>query len=71
MSTVPFVDFRAQAPDLHDEFTQVFESVISRPAYTMGPECARLVRTSVHLAALQRGLDMRPGWSRRPLVVVS
>jgi dTDP-4-amino-4,6-dideoxygalactose transaminase len=36
---VPFVDLRAQGRDLHDEFTAVFESVISRAAYTMGPEC--------------------------------
>ena len=36
--TVPFVDLRAQARELHDEFSEVFESVTSRAAYTMGPE---------------------------------
>jgi len=36
--TVPFVDLRAQARELHDEFFEVFESVTSRAAYTMGPE---------------------------------
>jgi dTDP-4-amino-4,6-dideoxygalactose transaminase len=35
---VPFVDLRAQARELHDEFHEVFESVSSRAAYTMGPE---------------------------------
>jgi dTDP-4-amino-4,6-dideoxygalactose transaminase len=35
---VPFVDLRAQAGELHDEFHAVFESVLSRAAYTMGPE---------------------------------
>ena len=40
MTSVPFVDLRGQARELHDELTQVFESVISRAAYTMGPECA-------------------------------
>jgi len=35
---VPFVDLRAQARELHDEFHEVFESVTSRAAYTMGPE---------------------------------
>jgi len=35
---VPFVDLRAQARELHDEFHAVFESVTSRAAYTMGPE---------------------------------
>lgn len=40
MTSVPFVDLRSQARELHDEFTEVFESVISRAAYTMGPECA-------------------------------
>jgi len=37
---VPFVDLRAQARELHDEYCEVFESVLSRAAYTMGPECA-------------------------------
>ena len=37
---MPFVDLRAQARELHAELTEVFESVISRAAYTMGPECA-------------------------------
>ena len=40
MATVPFVDLRSEARDRHDELMQVFESVISRAAYTMGPECA-------------------------------
>ncbi len=35
---VPFVDLRAQARELHDEFYEVFESVTSCAAYTMGPE---------------------------------
>ena len=38
--TVPFVDLRAQARELHEELHEVFESVISRAAYTLGPECA-------------------------------
>ncbi len=38
MRTVSFVDLRAQARELHDEFNEVFESVTSRAAYTMGPE---------------------------------
>ena len=37
---VPFVDLRAQGRELHDEFHEVFESVLSRAAYTMGPELA-------------------------------
>jgi dTDP-4-amino-4,6-dideoxygalactose transaminase len=40
VTSVPFVDLRSQARELHDEFHEVFESVISRAAYTMGPECA-------------------------------
>ena len=39
MTHVPFVDLRAQARELHDELHAVFESVTSRAAYTMGPEC--------------------------------
>jgi len=35
---VPFVDLRAQSRELHDELHEVFESVTSRAAYTMGPE---------------------------------
>jgi dTDP-4-amino-4,6-dideoxygalactose transaminase len=35
---VPFVDLRAQGRELHDEFHAVFESVLSRAAFTMGPE---------------------------------
>jgi len=35
---VPFVDLRAQTRELHDELHEVFESVLSRAAYTMGPE---------------------------------
>jgi len=37
---VPFVDLRAQGRELHDEFHAVFESVLARAAYTMGPELA-------------------------------
>jgi len=37
---VPFVDLRAQGRELHNEFQAVFESVLSRAAYTMGPELA-------------------------------
>lgn len=39
MTGVPFVDLRAQARELHDELFAAFESVTSRAAYTMGPEC--------------------------------
>ncbi|HEY5387707.1 MAG TPA: DegT/DnrJ/EryC1/StrS family aminotransferase [Thermoleophilia bacterium] len=38
MTQVPFVDLRAQSRELHDEYHEVFESVTSRAAYTMGPE---------------------------------
>ena len=38
MTHVPFVDLRAQTRELHDELHEVFESVLSRAAYTMGPE---------------------------------
>jgi dTDP-4-amino-4,6-dideoxygalactose transaminase len=37
---VPFVDLRAQSHALHDEYHEVFESVTSRAAYVLGPECA-------------------------------
>ncbi len=37
---VPFVDLRAQADRLHDELFDVLESVTSRAAYTLGPDCA-------------------------------
>ena len=35
MTTVPFVDLRAQVRELHDELHAVFESVILRAAYTL------------------------------------
>ena len=35
---VPFVDLKTQARELHDELHEVFESVTSRAAYTLGPE---------------------------------
>ena len=38
MTHIPFVDLRAQSRALHDELHEVFESVTSRAAYTMGPE---------------------------------
>jgi len=34
------LDLRAQARELHDELHEVFESVTSRAAYTLGPELA-------------------------------
>ncbi len=40
VASVPFVDLRREARELHDELTRVFESIILRAAYTMGPECA-------------------------------
>jgi len=39
VTTVPFVDLQGEARELHETLTEVFESVISRAAYTMGPEC--------------------------------
>ena len=63
MTAVPFVDLRAQARELHDEFHEVFESVTSRAAYTMGPECtafeeafAAFVGTA-HCAGVSTGTD--------------
>ena len=38
VTEVPFVDLRVQARELRDEFDEVFESVLARAAYTMGPE---------------------------------
>jgi dTDP-4-amino-4,6-dideoxygalactose transaminase len=38
VTQVPFVDLRAQGRELHDELHEVFESVLSRAAFTMGPE---------------------------------
>jgi dTDP-4-amino-4,6-dideoxygalactose transaminase len=35
---VPFVDLKAQARELHDEFDAALWSVIDRAAYTLGPE---------------------------------
>lgn len=35
---VPFLDLGAQGRELHDELLAAFESVLSRSAYTMGPE---------------------------------
>lgn len=35
---VPFVDLKAQARALHDEYDEAIWSVIDRAAYTMGPE---------------------------------
>ena len=40
MTEVPFVDLRAQGLELHQELHAVFESVLSRAAFTMGPELA-------------------------------
>jgi dTDP-4-amino-4,6-dideoxygalactose transaminase len=37
---VPFVDLRAQSHALRDAYHEVFESVTSRAAYVLGPECA-------------------------------
>jgi dTDP-4-amino-4,6-dideoxygalactose transaminase len=38
VTDVPFVDLRAQGRELHGEFSEVFESILTRAAYTMGPE---------------------------------
>ncbi len=38
MSRVPFVDLRAQAQELREEYNTALWSVIDRAAYTMGPE---------------------------------
>ena len=35
---VLFVDLKVQARELHDQFHEVFESVTSRAAYTLGPD---------------------------------
>jgi dTDP-4-amino-4,6-dideoxygalactose transaminase len=56
---VPFVDMRAQGRELHDELHAVFGSVLSRAAFTMGPELAEFEAAfaSVCGAALCAGVS--------------
>ena len=63
VTSVPFVDLRAQAAELHEDFYAVFESVTSRAAYTMGPECAAFEEAFAefcgvaHCAGVSSGTD--------------
>ena len=61
MTTVAFVDLRAQARELHEELTQVFESVISRAAYTMGPECSAFEASFAEFCGAQFCLGVSSG----------
>ena len=60
---VPFVDLRAQGRELHQEFLDTFESILSRAAFTMGPECAEFEAAfaafcgAAHCAGVSSGTD--------------
>ncbi len=60
---VPFVDLRTQGAELHDEFHELFESVLSRAAFTMGPELSEFESAFAgfcavpHCAGVSTGTD--------------
>jgi len=60
---VPFVDLKRQAVDLHDEFEAALWAVISRAAYTMGPELKRFEEefaafcAAAHCVGVSSGTD--------------
>ncbi|TLM92972.1 MAG: erythromycin biosynthesis sensory transduction protein eryC1, partial [Actinobacteria bacterium] len=37
---VPFVDLRTQGTQMLEEFDSAFRDIVTRAAYTLGPECA-------------------------------
>ena len=60
---VPFVDLKAQADSLGATFSSLLESIVSRAAYTMGPELARFEEEfatycgSEHAVGVSSGTD--------------
>jgi dTDP-4-amino-4,6-dideoxygalactose transaminase len=58
---VPFVDLKAQARELHDEFHEVFESVTSRAAYTLGPELERFEAAFAALCGCEHAVGVSSG----------
>jgi len=56
---VPFVDLCAQSRELHEEMHEVFESVLSRAAYTMGPELGEFESACAALCSADDPRSMR------------
>jgi dTDP-4-amino-4,6-dideoxygalactose transaminase len=58
---VPFVDLKAQARFLHDEFDAAIWSVIDRAAYTMGPELQEFERAFAEFCGCSYGVGVSSG----------
>jgi dTDP-4-amino-4,6-dideoxygalactose transaminase len=58
---VPFVDLKAQAQALHDEFDAALWSVIDRAAYTLGPELKEFEAAFAALCGCQCAVGVSSG----------
>lgn len=58
---VPFVDLRVQGRELHEEFLAAFESVVSRAAYTMGPELQEFERAFASFCGVDHCIGVSTG----------
>ena len=61
MTIVPFVDLKAQARELHDEFEAAIWSVVDRAAYTLGPELERFERDFAALCGCEHAVGVSSG----------
>lgn len=58
---VPFVDLKAQAQSLSDEFEAAFRSVMERAAYTLGPELAAFEQAFAELCGCGHAVGVSSG----------
>ena len=68
---VPFVDLRMQARELHDEFAAAFESVISRAAYTLGPEVGEFEAAFAAVAGCAHAIGVSSGTDALKLALLA
>jgi dTDP-4-amino-4,6-dideoxygalactose transaminase len=68
---VPFVDLKIQAAELRTEFDAAFASVLSRAAYTMGPELAQFEGAFAALCGCDHAVGVSSGTDAVKLALIA
>ena len=61
MVHVPFVDLRAQALQLGNDYTRAFEDIVARAAYTLGPEVVAFEKSFADYCSAQHCIGVSSG----------
>jgi dTDP-4-amino-4,6-dideoxygalactose transaminase len=67
---VPFVDLRLQSRYLREEYEAVFESIVERAAYTLGPEVAAFEEQFARLCGAEHAVGVSSGTDAVKLALI-